>query len=349
MEKYGPRESGRIGRIIVHPTEPNIVYACVAGRLTGPQEERGVFRTKDGGQTWKRILFVDPEHRLLRPFARPEGPQLLWVAGTWEVVDAHLRDVQRRTRQRRLHHARWRRHLEAGRKHGMPKPPVGKIDVAIAPSAIPSASMRSSRPPTRARSGAPTMAAKLGRGELAARADRPRRLLHPPRRQPTNPDEVFVANSSFWGSTDAGKTFHSSPGAATPTISGSTPRSQPHPGHARRRHVHDHRSRPHFQPRDPAHRPDVPRRRGSTTCPTRSTATCRTTTPCAAPTTSSKPEPNVPRGRLTSALAEAARRGPMGTRPGRLRKRLHHSRPRRQQHCLGHMLRRRGHPLRCPH
>src|SRR5438105_4016242 len=45
-------ETGRIGRIIVHPSNPHIVYACAAGRLTGPQQERGVFRSEDGGENW---------------------------------------------------------------------------------------------------------------------------------------------------------------------------------------------------------------------------------------------------------------------------------------------------------
>src|SRR3954462_12348466 len=55
----GLDETGRIGRIIVHPTNPDVVYACAIGRITGPQQERGVFRTTDGGKTWERVLFVD--------------------------------------------------------------------------------------------------------------------------------------------------------------------------------------------------------------------------------------------------------------------------------------------------
>src|SRR5882724_61367 len=48
----GLQETGRIGRIVVHPTNPDIVFACVLGRATGPQQDRGVFRTVDGGQHW---------------------------------------------------------------------------------------------------------------------------------------------------------------------------------------------------------------------------------------------------------------------------------------------------------
>ena len=63
----GLAETGRISRVLIHPTNPNIVYVCAQGRLTGPQEERGVFKTTDGGANWQRVLFVDREHRLLGP------------------------------------------------------------------------------------------------------------------------------------------------------------------------------------------------------------------------------------------------------------------------------------------
>src|SRR4051812_6625847 len=55
----GLDETGRIGRIIVHPANPDIVFACATGRITGAQQERGVYRTLDGGQKWERVLFVD--------------------------------------------------------------------------------------------------------------------------------------------------------------------------------------------------------------------------------------------------------------------------------------------------
>src|SRR5579864_3567830 len=55
----GLDETGRIGRVIVHPANPDIVYACALGRTTGPQQERGVYRTIDGGAHWERVLFAD--------------------------------------------------------------------------------------------------------------------------------------------------------------------------------------------------------------------------------------------------------------------------------------------------
>src|ERR1700758_357936 len=54
----GLEHSGRIGRIVIHPANTDIVFACVLGRMTGPQQERGVFRTMDGGAHWDRVLFA---------------------------------------------------------------------------------------------------------------------------------------------------------------------------------------------------------------------------------------------------------------------------------------------------
>ena len=81
----GLQETGRIGRILVHPTNPDIVYACAAGRLTGPQPERGVFRTTDGGKNWQRVLFVNADTGCSGISMDASDPKTL-VAGTWEVV-----------------------------------------------------------------------------------------------------------------------------------------------------------------------------------------------------------------------------------------------------------------------
>ena len=70
----GLGETGRIGRIIIHPTNPDIVFVCAIGRITGPQQERGVFRTTDGGKTWEHVALRGREHRLLRPAMDAKNP-----------------------------------------------------------------------------------------------------------------------------------------------------------------------------------------------------------------------------------------------------------------------------------
>jgi hypothetical protein len=81
----GLDETGRIGRIVIHPSNPDIVYVCAAGRLTGPQQERGVFKTTDGGKTWTQSLFVNPNTGCSGLSIDAHDPNTL-VAGTWEAV-----------------------------------------------------------------------------------------------------------------------------------------------------------------------------------------------------------------------------------------------------------------------
>lgn len=55
----GLRETFQIGHVDIHPTNADIVYVAALGRLWGENEERGVYKTKDGGTTWERVLFLD--------------------------------------------------------------------------------------------------------------------------------------------------------------------------------------------------------------------------------------------------------------------------------------------------
>jgi len=55
----GLEKAGRIGRMEIDPHNPDVVLACALGHAYGPQPERGVFRTADGGKTWEKALFVD--------------------------------------------------------------------------------------------------------------------------------------------------------------------------------------------------------------------------------------------------------------------------------------------------
>jgi hypothetical protein len=81
----GLEKSGRIGRIVVHPRDPNIVFAAALGHGYGPQKERGVYRTKDGGKTWEQVLFVDENTGCSGLAMDPNNPRLLF-AGMWSIV-----------------------------------------------------------------------------------------------------------------------------------------------------------------------------------------------------------------------------------------------------------------------
>ena len=57
----GLAETRHIGRIAIHPSNANIVYVAAQGNLWGPNEERGVFKTIDGGKTWSKVLYINPD------------------------------------------------------------------------------------------------------------------------------------------------------------------------------------------------------------------------------------------------------------------------------------------------
>lgn len=60
-KRIGLEKSDKIARIVIDSRNPDIVYACVLGREWGPSEERGVYKTTDGGASWKRVLFLDQQ------------------------------------------------------------------------------------------------------------------------------------------------------------------------------------------------------------------------------------------------------------------------------------------------
>lgn len=82
-KKMGLEKSERISRIIIHPTNKNIVYAAVPGALFNDSEERGLFQTTDGGSTWKKILYVDAKTGCADIAMDPSDPNTLY-ATTWE-------------------------------------------------------------------------------------------------------------------------------------------------------------------------------------------------------------------------------------------------------------------------
>src|SRR2546427_11960 len=80
----GLDSTGRVGRIVIHPTNPDVVYACALGRAFGPAPDRGVYRTTDGGKTWSRVLFVDANTGCADLAMDPGDPNVLF-AGMWQL------------------------------------------------------------------------------------------------------------------------------------------------------------------------------------------------------------------------------------------------------------------------
>jgi len=79
-QNRGLEKSFQIGRIAIHPTDPNVVYVGALGRLWGPNPERGVYKTTDGGETWEKILHVDDDTGCIEVQMHPQDPDTLLVA-----------------------------------------------------------------------------------------------------------------------------------------------------------------------------------------------------------------------------------------------------------------------------
>lgn len=81
----GLKDGRHIIRIVVHPKDPNTVWVAVMGHLFGPNEERGVFKTTDGGKTWKKTLFVNNQTGCSDLVMEPGNPSVFY-AGMWRVI-----------------------------------------------------------------------------------------------------------------------------------------------------------------------------------------------------------------------------------------------------------------------
>ncbi|MGH6931988.1 MAG: WD40/YVTN/BNR-like repeat-containing protein, partial [Dongiaceae bacterium] len=127
----GLEKTGRIGRIVIDPRDPNIVFAAALGHAYGPQPERGVFRTTDGGKTWERVLFVDENTGCSDIAMDPTNARILF-AGMWPF-EIHTWGRESGGPGSGLFKstdggATWKRLTG----HGLPTRTTGKVAVAIA-------------------------------------------------------------------------------------------------------------------------------------------------------------------------------------------------------------------------
>ena len=133
-QSMGLDKTGRIGRVVIDPRNPDVVLACALGHSYGPQPERGVFRTTDGGRTWDKVLFVDENTGCSDLAMDPNNPRILF-AGMWQL-EIHTWGRTSGGPGSGLYTSRdggvtWKK--LTGR--GLPAGPMGKIAVSIAPSA----------------------------------------------------------------------------------------------------------------------------------------------------------------------------------------------------------------------
>ena len=127
----GLDKTGRIGNVLIDPRNPDIVLACALGHGYGPQPERGVFRTTDGGKNWEKTLFVDENTGCSDVGMDPNNSRTLF-AGMWQM-EIHTWGRSSGGPGSGLFKstdggATWKR-LEG---HGLPHSPVGRIAVRVA-------------------------------------------------------------------------------------------------------------------------------------------------------------------------------------------------------------------------
>ncbi len=209
----GLAETGRIGTIVIHPTNPNIVLACAVGRATGPQKERGVFRTEDGGKTWQHVLFVNENTGCSGVQMSQQDPNVV-LAGTWEVeIQTHV--MHGGGNGSGIHLSRDGGKTFTRLTAGLPRSPYGKTDVAIAPSngnrmyaliqtgadGVKGLKSEAQGSLWRSDDGGKSWSNVSWDRRLIGRAGYYIRI----RVSPNDPDHLLIANSTLWRSRDGGK------------------------------------------------------------------------------------------------------------------------------------------------
>ena len=81
----GLADTRQIARVRIHPTNPDLVYVAAQGHALGPNADRGVFRSEDGGKTWRKVLYVDDATGAADLAMDPDNPRILYAA-FWQVV-----------------------------------------------------------------------------------------------------------------------------------------------------------------------------------------------------------------------------------------------------------------------
>ncbi len=129
----GLEQTGRIPRLVIDPKNPDVVLACALGHAYGPQPDRGVFRTTDGGKTWTKTLFVDENAGCSDIAMDLNNPRILY-AGMWQL-EIHTWGRTSGGPGSGLYTSRdggvtWKKLTGTG----LPTRPVGKVAVAISHS-----------------------------------------------------------------------------------------------------------------------------------------------------------------------------------------------------------------------
>jgi photosystem II stability/assembly factor-like uncharacterized protein len=130
-KNIGLHDTRAIGKVIINPNSPDIVFVAALGHPYGPNAERGIFRTLDGGKNWEKVLYKDDNTGAIDVAFDPRNPNVLFAAlwqarrTPWSLADGGPGSGLYRSSDGG---ATWKR-LE---EHGLPKGPYGRIGIAVA-------------------------------------------------------------------------------------------------------------------------------------------------------------------------------------------------------------------------
>jgi photosystem II stability/assembly factor-like uncharacterized protein len=126
----GLKDTRHIGAVIVHPTNPDVVFVAALGHAYGANTERGIFRTRDGGKTWEKVLYLDDRTGGIEVVFDPQNPHVLFAAmwegyrTPWTLNSGGAKDGLYRSND---DGTTWK-HIEG---NGIPEGPLGRIGVSV--------------------------------------------------------------------------------------------------------------------------------------------------------------------------------------------------------------------------
>lgn len=202
----GLKDTQAISRIRVHPTNPDIVYVAALGHPYGDNEQRGVFKSTDGGNNWKKVLYVSPKAGAADLIIDRTNPEVLY-ASTWQVYrkawkmwgggpDCKLWKSENGGET-------W---TDLTQNPGMPEGPIGKIGVTVSPvnpKRVWAVVEANEGGIFRSDDGGWTWKKTNNERKLRQRAFYYSRIYA----DPQDAETVYGLNVNFWKSTDGGVTF----------------------------------------------------------------------------------------------------------------------------------------------